>query len=42
MTKEEISEIIRSAGLDERIRGEAMSLQEFGILSDKFYNIINK
>lgn len=42
MTKEEIGEIIRSAGLDERIRGEAMSLQEFGILSDKFYNIINK
>lgn len=42
MTKEEIGEVIRSAGLDERIRGEAMSLQEFGILSDKFYNIINK
>lgn len=42
MTKEEISEIIRSAGLDERIRGEAMSLQEFGVLADKFYNIINK
>ena len=40
MTKEEISEIIRSAGLDERIRGEAMSLQEFGVLADKFYNII--
>ena len=42
MTKEEISEIIRSAGLDERIRGEAMSLQEFGVRADKFYNIINK
>ncbi len=42
MTKEEIAEIIRSAGLDERIRGEAMSLQEFGVLADKFYNIINK
>lgn len=42
MTKEEIGEIIRSAGLDERIRGEAMSLQEFGVLADKFYNIINK
>lgn len=42
MIKEEISEIIRSAGLDERIRGEAMSLQEFGVLADKFYNIINK
>ena len=42
MTKEEIGEIIRSAGLDERIRGEAMSLQEFGILSDKFYDVINK
>ena len=42
MTKEEISEIIRSAGLDERIRGEAMSLQEFGVLADKFYDVINK
>lgn len=42
MTKEEIGEVIRSAGLDERIRGEAMSLQEFGVLADKFYNIINK
>ena len=42
MTKEEIGEIIRSAGLDEKIRGEAMSLQEFGVLADKFYNIINK
>lgn len=42
MTKEEIAEIIRSAGLDERIRGEAMSLQEFGVLADKFYDVINK
>ncbi len=42
MTKEEIGEIIRSAGLDERIRGEAMSLQEFGVLADKFYDVINK
>lgn len=42
MTKEEIGEIIRSVGLDERIRGEAMSLREFGILSDKFYDVINK
>ena len=42
MTKEEIGEVIRSAGLDERIRGEAMSLQEFGVLADKFYNIISK
>jgi len=42
MTKEEIGEVIRSAGLDERIRGEAMSLQEFGVLADKFYDVINK
>ncbi len=41
MNKEEIAEIIRSSGLDERIRGEALSIKEFANLSDLFFDKIN-
>lgn len=41
MNKEEIAEIIRSAGLDEKIRGEALSIKEFANLSDLFFDKIN-
>lgn len=41
MNKEEIAEIIRSAGLDEKIRGEALSIKEFATLSDLFFDKIN-
>lgn len=40
-SKEDISEIIKSVGLDEKIRGEAMSIEEFAKLSDKIYDIKN-
>lgn len=39
--KEDMSEIIKSVGLDEKIRGEAMSIEEFAKLSDKIYDIKN-
>lgn len=41
MNKEEIAEIIRSSGLDEKIRGEALGIKEFANLSDRFYERIN-
>lgn len=41
LDKAEITEIIRSAGLDEKIRGEAMSIMEFAKLSDRFYDCLN-
>lgn len=34
-TKEELTEIIQSLGWDERIRGEALGLEEFAALTDK-------
>jgi len=37
MSKEDIAEIIKSSGLDERVRGEALSIKDFAVLSDKFY-----
>lgn len=40
-SKEDMSEIIKSVGLDEKIRGEAMSIEEFAKLSDKIYDIKN-
>ena len=34
-TKEELTEIIQSLGWDERIRGEALGLEEFAALTDR-------
>ena len=33
-TKEEIAEAISFAGLDERVRGETLGLEDFVVLSD--------
>mgnify|MGYP003322232738 CR=1 FL=1 len=33
-TKEEIASAIAECGFDERIRGEALSLEQFALLSD--------
>lgn len=41
MSKEEITDVIRLSGLNEKIRGEAMDIKEFGELSDRFYDYIN-
>ncbi len=37
MSREEALELIRQAGLDERIRGERLSLEELAALSDAWY-----
>ncbi len=37
LTKEEIGECLNSIGLKENIRGEALSLAQFGALSDELY-----
>ena len=41
LSKEEMTSVINSAGLDERIRGEAMSLEDFARLTEKIYEIKN-
>lgn len=40
-SKDEMTEIINSAGLNEKVRGEAMSIEEFARLSDKIYEARN-
>ncbi|HIW24927.1 MAG TPA: 16S rRNA (adenine(1518)-N(6)/adenine(1519)-N(6))-dimethyltransferase RsmA [Firmicutes bacterium] len=40
ISKEEMTDIIRSAGLDEKIRGEAMSIEQFAALTEKIYEKI--
>ena len=35
-----MTDIIRSAGLDEKIRGEAMSIEQFAALTEKIYEKI--
>lgn len=40
-SKDEMTEIINSAGLNEKVRGEAMSIEEFARLSDKIYEAKN-
>ena len=40
ISKEEMTKIINSAGLDEKIRGEAMSLEDFARLTECVYNAI--
>ena len=37
MSREEALELIRQAGLDEKIRGERLSLEELAALSDAWY-----
>lgn len=39
ISKEEMADIIRSAGLDEKIRGEAMSIEQFAALTEKVFEI---
>lgn len=41
LLKEDIILSIKEAGLSEKIRGEAVSIQEFGLLSDIIYKKIN-
>ncbi|MCD8036218.1 MAG: 16S rRNA (adenine(1518)-N(6)/adenine(1519)-N(6))-dimethyltransferase RsmA [Clostridiales bacterium] len=41
LLKEEMTAVINSAGLDEKIRGEAMSLEDFAKLTEKVYEKIN-
>lgn len=41
LSKEEMTAVINSAGLDERVRGEAMSLEDFARLTEKIYDIKN-
>lgn len=41
LSKEEMTSVINSAGLDEKIRGEAMSLEDFARLTEKIYEIKN-
>lgn len=40
-SKDEMTEIINSAGLNEKVRGEAMNIEEFARLSDKIYEAKN-
>lgn len=40
ITKENISNILEKLGLDKNIRGEALSLEQFGLLSDSIYSKI--
>lgn len=42
LTKEEMTAVINSAGLDEKIRGEAMSLEDFAKLTEKIYGLKNR
>lgn len=42
LTKEELGTIIRELGLDERVRGEALNIVEFGMIADKIYEFTNK
>ncbi len=35
MTKEELIEIIQSVGLDEKVRGEKLSIEQFGQLTSE-------
>ena len=40
--KEDLTEMIKSCGLDEKVRGEALTLEDFGKISDSIYDYINK
>ncbi len=39
LTKEEMAAVINSAGLNEKIRGEAMSIEQFATLTEKIFEI---
>ena len=39
ISKEEMTKVINSAGLSEKIRGEAMSIEDFARLTEKVYEI---
>ena len=39
ISKEEMAAVINSAGLDEKIRGEAMSIKQFADLTEKIYEL---
>lgn len=41
LSKQQLQEAITSIGLNEQIRGEALTINEFAMLSDKIYNFIN-
>ncbi len=36
MEREEVLELVRSAGLDEKVRGEKLTLEELAVLSDRY------
>ena len=38
LDKETIKEVLQEAGVDERVRGEALTIEEFAKLSDLFYD----
>lgn len=40
MKKENISDMLNKLGLDKNIRGEALSLEQFGLLADNIYSVI--
>ena len=42
LKKEEYVDIITSIGLDERVRGEALSLSQFAKITDLIYDKIKK
>ncbi len=42
LSKEDLAEILKSLSLDERIRGEALSIELFGSLSDRIHEKIAK
>jgi len=42
LSKEELTAVITSLGWDERIRGEALSVQEFAALSDAIYEKLHE
>ena len=42
ISKEDLTEIIKSCNLDEKVRGEALSLSDFGNISDKIYDYLHR
>ena len=42
MDKETCKQVLEKVGLDERIRGEALSMQDFANIANEFYKIKNK
>ncbi len=42
LDKQQITELLQQAGLDEKVRGEALDLAQFGRLADTIHRFINK